>query len=80
MATRYLFAVLSDTNYPMPHCQKVIRATDTNQAPLRAMDTVLQRMLVDWFSVGFLDLQRISWSSPASYLEQVCAAGVGPSC
>jgi hypothetical protein len=35
------------------------------------MDAVLLRMLVDWFSVGFLDLQRISWNSPAAYLEQV---------
>jgi hypothetical protein len=54
--------------------QKAIRArgTDAQQAPLRAMDAVLLRMLVDWFSVGFLDLQRISWNSPAAYLEQVC--------
>jgi len=31
----------------------------------------LQRLLRSWFDVGFLDLQRITWNSPAALLEKL---------
>ena len=36
---------------------------------LRALDRELESRLVDWFDVGFLELQRITWHSPAALLE-----------
>ena len=40
-------------------------------ASLRALDRDLMRILTSWFDVGFLELQRISWNSPASLLEKL---------
>lgn len=31
----------------------------------------LRRLLTSWFDVGFLELQRITWASPASLLEKI---------
>jgi len=36
---------------------------------LRALDRELESRLVAWFDVGFLELQRITWHSPAALLE-----------
>lgn len=33
----------------------------------------LKALLVNWFDVGFLDLQRITWRSPALILEKIIA-------
>jgi len=33
----------------------------------------LRRLLASWFDVGFLDLRRITWSSPAALLEKLIA-------
>ena len=38
---------------------------------VRALDRDLMRILTSWFDVGFLELQRISWNSPASLLEKL---------
>ncbi len=38
---------------------------------LRALDRDLRELLTTWFDVGFLELQRISWNSPASLLEKL---------
>lgn len=38
---------------------------------LRALDRDLQRLLRSWFDVGFLDLKRITWNSPAALLEKL---------
>ena len=40
---------------------------------LRALDADLRDLLVSWFDVGFLDLRRITWDSPASLLEKLIA-------
>jgi len=38
---------------------------------LRELDDNLKRLLRSWFDVGFLDLVRLSWSTPASVLEKL---------
>ena len=38
---------------------------------LAALDSDLRAMLANWFDVGFLELVRIDWSSPASLLERL---------
>ncbi|WP_404977011.1 malonyl-CoA decarboxylase [Accumulibacter sp.] len=40
-------------------------------AILKALDRELEQQLAAWFDVGFLELQRISWSSPAALLEKL---------
>jgi len=38
---------------------------------LRGLERDLRDLLESWFDVGFLDLQRITWSSPAALLEKL---------
>ena len=38
---------------------------------LAALENDLGNLLANWFDVGFLELQRIDWSSPASLLERL---------
>ncbi len=38
---------------------------------LKALDQDVHRLLASWFDVGFLDLQRITWHSPAALLEKL---------
>jgi malonyl-CoA decarboxylase len=40
-------------------------------AALRSLDHELESRMTAWFDVGFLELQRISWSSPAALLEKL---------
>ena len=40
---------------------------------LEVLDRDLQRLLVSWFDIGFLDLRRITWDEPASLLEKLIA-------
>ena len=38
---------------------------------LQALEAELQAQLADWFDVGFLELRRIGWESPAHILEKL---------
>ncbi len=38
---------------------------------LMALDQTLEKLLGSWFDIGFLDMQRITWHSPASLLEKL---------
>ena len=38
---------------------------------LLALDVEMEYMFSTWFDVGFLDLQRITWDSPASLVEKL---------
>jgi malonyl-CoA decarboxylase len=38
---------------------------------LQALDLEMEYMFSTWFDVGFLDLRRISWDSPASLIEKL---------
>lgn len=40
-------------------------------ALLHALETDLKGLLAAWFDVGFLDLRRIDWKSPAALLEKL---------
>ncbi len=40
---------------------------------LTALDREMERLLASWFDIGFLELQRISWDSPAALLEKLIA-------
>lgn len=43
----------------------------TENGELKALDQDVHRLLVSWFDIGFLDLQRITWSTPAAILEKL---------
>ncbi|KAI9341699.1 malonyl-CoA decarboxylase-domain-containing protein [Obelidium mucronatum] len=38
---------------------------------LKHMNELLKRKMQDWFGISFLDLERITWSSPAEVLEKI---------
>src|SRR6185436_18324040 len=40
---------------------------------LASLDEDMRALLAAWFDVGFLELKRITWDSPASLLEKVTA-------
>ena len=40
---------------------------------LRGLEEDLKRLLGNWFDIGFLELKRIGWESPAALLEKLMA-------
>jgi malonyl-CoA decarboxylase len=44
-----------------------------NDPAMRGLADDLRDLLADWFDIGFLELRRISWESPASLLEKLIA-------
>lgn len=38
---------------------------------LKIVEKDLKQILIAWFDVGFLELQRLTWNSPASILEKI---------
>jgi malonyl-CoA decarboxylase len=42
-----------------------------NDKLLTALDADLRGLLAAWFDIGFLELQRIDWNSPAALLERL---------
>jgi malonyl-CoA decarboxylase len=42
-------------------------------AAMRGLADDLRELLADWFDIGFLELKRISWESPAALLEKLIA-------
>ncbi|XP_054276475.1 malonyl-CoA decarboxylase, mitochondrial-like [Macrosteles quadrilineatus] len=53
-------ALLSTTDAKSPH-----------QLPLQQLGNVLKKLLSLWFSVGFLHLERVTWSSPCCLLQKI---------
>lgn len=43
----------------------------TSDKMLAALDSDLRGLLASWFDIGFLELQRIDWNSPAALLEKL---------
>jgi malonyl-CoA decarboxylase len=41
---------------------------------LRLLEQDLRQLLASWFDVGFLELQRVTWDSPASLLEKIAGS------
>jgi malonyl-CoA decarboxylase len=46
-------------------------ARSKSEKLLAALDSDLRGLLASWFDLGFLELRRIDWSSPASLLEKL---------
>jgi malonyl-CoA decarboxylase len=44
-----------------------------HDALLRGLEDDLRRLLANWFDIGFLELRRIGWESPAALLEKLMA-------
>src|SRR5712692_9982031 len=51
---------------------ELIAAAGENTA-LRGLADDLREMLANWFDIGFLELRRITWDSPAALLEKLMA-------
>ncbi|NKB57086.1 MAG: malonyl-CoA decarboxylase [Alphaproteobacteria bacterium] len=48
--------------------------TELSDGPeLKALNNDLRNLLASWFDVGFLELRRITWNSPAALLEKLIA-------
>ncbi|XP_050704081.1 malonyl-CoA decarboxylase, mitochondrial-like isoform X2 [Eriocheir sinensis] len=48
------------------------KASDpTPSAVLKSLDTVLRELLSLWFTVGLLEVQRITWDSPCNILQKI---------
>ena len=46
--------------------------TLARQDPIyRELDADLRELLVSWFDIGFLDLERLTWETPAALLEKL---------
>jgi malonyl-CoA decarboxylase len=52
--------------------EELIALSDGDSA-LRGLGDDLRDLLADWFDIGFLELKRISWDSPAALLEKLIA-------
>ncbi len=48
-------------------------ARAANDPALRGLADDLRELLADWFDIGFLELQRITWEAPAALLEKLMA-------
>src|SRR5579862_20991 len=51
---------------------ELMELTDGEQS-MRGLAADLRELLADWFDIGFLELKRISWDSPAALLEKLIA-------
>lgn len=51
---------------------ELLRSAQT-RSYLRPLDSELRQLLESWFDVGFLNLERITWETPASLLEKLIA-------
>jgi len=51
---------------------ELLRLADA-EPELAPLEEDLKELLVSWFDIGFLDLQRISWQAPAALLEKLIA-------
>lgn len=40
-------------------------------SPFQEMNGVLKGMLSEWFSSGFLSLERVTWHSPCEVLQKI---------
>ncbi|CAA9285409.1 MAG: Malonyl-CoA decarboxylase [uncultured Acetobacteraceae bacterium] len=50
---------------------EMLRTAADGDKRIQALETDLKNLLASWFDVGFLELRRIDWSSPASLLEKL---------
>ena len=48
-----------------------VEESRTSLQELRSMNTQLRQLLSLWFSVGFLELEQVTWDSPCAMLQKV---------
>ena len=54
--------------------QRTLTTTEPSDASLpglRSLASALKELIALWFSVGFLQLERVTWQSPCAMLEKV---------
>jgi malonyl-CoA decarboxylase len=58
--------------HPLPggHARRLLPHLKADKR-LQALDVEMEYMFSTWFDVGFLELRRISWDSPASLIEKL---------
>jgi len=54
---------------------ELLKQTDNEKSELLALKSLnadLKNLLSNWFSVGFLNLEQVTWESPCSLVEKIC--------
>ncbi len=67
------FSILPDGVKFLVDMRKDLLAHAEGDWLLSDLDTDLRHLLAAWFDIGFLELRRIAWDSPASLLEKLAA-------
>jgi malonyl-CoA decarboxylase len=65
------FTTIPDGMKFLVDLRATLREVMKDDAQLAALDSDLRGLLANWFDVGFLELRRIDWSSPAILLEKL---------
>jgi malonyl-CoA decarboxylase len=65
------FNALPDGVKFLVDCRAELLGFGAHDPLLRALAEDLRRLLANWFDIGFLELKRISWESPAALLEKL---------
>ena len=53
----------------------LLKQTDNDKSEhlaLKSLNADLKDLLSNWFSVGFLNLEQVTWESPCSLVEKIC--------
>ena len=54
----------------------LLKKPDASSSPeyisLKQVNTNLRNLLSNWFSVGFLNVEQVTWNSPCSLVEKIC--------
>ena len=67
------FSVNADGIAFLIHMRAEFQSLLKSDRRLMALDVEMEYLFSTWFDVGFLELQRISWDSPASLIEKLIA-------
>lgn len=65
------FTTIPDGMKFLVDLRATLLALKGNDHWLGALESDLRNLLANWFDVGFLELQRIDWNSPATLLERL---------
>ena len=65
------FTTIPDGRKFLVDLRAFLLKTGNGDRMLAALEADLRSLLAAWFDIGFLELQRIDWSSPAALLEKL---------
>ncbi|KAM6430258.1 malonyl-CoA decarboxylase, mitochondrial isoform 2-T2 [Liasis olivaceus] len=57
---------------------EALAAREAHGPHVREMNGVLKNMMSEWFSTGFLNLERVTWQSPCEILQKISDEAVHP--